>query len=110
MSSKNHDNASAHHNFTTKTPRQNTVFCQNPLQKRPSTTPQKIAARQKPNRPFFNPPPIRGRTALHRRVKNLFPHHLIFDLFQGGLRQSNRQNILDPRSIMKPNALDLVRG
>jgi hypothetical protein len=71
---------------------------------------KKIAARQKPNRPFFNPPPIRGRTALHRRVKNLFPHHLIFDLFQGGLRQSNRQNILDPRSIMKPNALDLVRG
>jgi hypothetical protein len=35
---KHHNLPATHHNFTTKTPRKNTIFRQNPLQKRPSTT------------------------------------------------------------------------
>jgi hypothetical protein len=38
-----HDSPSTHHNSTTKTPHQNTVFRKNPLQKRTSTTPKKIS-------------------------------------------------------------------
>jgi len=50
--STHHELPAIHHNFTTKTPQRNTVFSQNPLQKRPSTTPQKNAARQTPDRIF----------------------------------------------------------
>jgi hypothetical protein len=39
--STHHDLPRNHHNFTTKTPHQNTAFRKNPQQKRPSTTSSK---------------------------------------------------------------------
>jgi hypothetical protein len=46
-----HDLPATHHNFTTKTPRKNTHFFQNPLKKRPSHhTTKKMRPGKKPNR------------------------------------------------------------
>jgi hypothetical protein len=50
--STRHDLPATHHNFTTKNHTQNTLFLENPQQKRHSTTPKKLTPKNPPQTPL----------------------------------------------------------
>jgi hypothetical protein len=65
--SPHHDLPATHHNFTTKTPPQNTIFLKNPLQKRPSHHKTKKSSKSKKTARQESPDRIIYQNRLTRR-------------------------------------------